>query len=118
MLGILTREAEIAASVTAILGAVVLLLRLAMAFTPVRRAVHWITDGYRRDQEARFLTLLRQHLPDILNEKLSFNGTGRFSDDMRAMYEQVNQLQELVIGQLAMDEAARTGLLDRRKDTP
>lgn len=117
MLAFLTEEAEIAVQVSAILGAIALSGRLLLGFTPVRRLARWITDGYREDREHRVVEILKEHLPDLLDSTLSFNGTGSFRNDMRLLDKRVCRVEDMVSTQATVDEFARKGVIERRKDT-
>jgi len=111
-----TQEAEIAVQVTAILGAIALVGRLLLGFTPVRRLARWITEGYREDREHRVVEVLKEHLPELLDSTLSFNGTGSFKRDMQLLEKRLIRVEDLCATQATVDEFARRGVIDRRKD--
>lgn len=87
----LLEAAQVAGSVTAILGCVTVSGRLLLRFPLFERFVCWIREGWREDREERVVHVMVEHLPDVLDRSLAFNGTGRFRTDMRILYHTVNE---------------------------
>ena len=87
--------AAVAASVTAILGCITVCGRVLLRFPMFAQFIGWIREGYREDREERIVVVLQhhlnEHLPELLDRSLAFNGTGRFRTDMRIFYHSVNE---------------------------
>lgn len=86
----LTEGATVAGAVTVILSAVAVLGRVLRKVSIIDRFHHWIVEGWRQDRREAFVVILKEELPEVLDTSLSFNGTGRFRDDMRAFYSNVS----------------------------
>lgn len=83
--------AQIAGAIIAIVTAVALVGRYLLRI-PIIASLHtWIVEGWRQDREERVLAVLVEHLPEVLDETMAFNGTGSFRKDMRVFYLSVNE---------------------------